>query len=526
MTSGRDRESGVWSPTEDFFWDDEFRDFLRFYASQAPSTLVINGDLFDFLKVLVFPTPEQMRTYGISESDIDRTYGLRSSEPAATFQVDKIIDGHPTFFQSLAEFMAAGNSVIILKGNHDIQLFWNAVRERVYSRLEDLLPRNRKKVVREKLSFLPWCFYVPNLLYVEHGNQYEYTTSFRNFLNPQLPINYPGTGRQIELDLSGFLVRYVLNRLKPIDPLSDSIRPQSQYLQAFWTAHPFLFVTTIGTTIRYILKAFSKARQLSSGPARRAYGRITGENSRMIREEAARFAGKSPAKEKALERKFFMFDDRKAEPVLTSGPWRFLWNEIRTPLSGLAVALVLYAVSIVPDFNGMAERAISTWPHSFWRSVIEGLIALKVPQIGAVAILAMLLIFAYTKIRSKRKGHGSGSLDITRKIREHARVIARELDVPYVTFGHTHYADIHRCSDRSWYFNTGTWMTIFSPEEQIYRDAHQFTFLKVDDDAAELLRWNPDRKGPQPVHVVDTEPVQTDVEDGIFTTLIAVLSGR
>lgn len=42
--------------------------------------------------------------------------------------------------------------------------------------------------------------YVPGLLYVEHGNQYEYTTSIRNFLNPELPIDYPGTGKQIELE--------------------------------------------------------------------------------------------------------------------------------------------------------------------------------------------------------------------------------------------------------------------------------------------------------------------------------------
>jgi len=95
-----------------------------------------------------------------------------------------------------------------------------------------------------------------------------------------------------------------------------------------------------------------------------------------------------------------------------------------------------------------------------------------------------------------------------------------------VTFGHTHYADICRCSDRAWYFNTGTWMTIFSPEEQIYRDAHQFTFLKVEGAAAELLRWNPDRKEPQAVAVVDTEPVPTDVEDGVFTVLLGILRGR
>jgi hypothetical protein len=69
-------------------------------------------------------------------------------------------------------------------------------------------------------------------------------------------------------------------------------------------------------------------------------------------------------------------------------------------------------------------------------------------------------------------------------------------------------------------------MTIFSPEEQIYRDAHQFTFLKVENGDGELLRWNSDRKAPQPVCVVDTEPAPTAVEDGIFKVLLGMFGIR
>lgn len=522
MTSGKNHSSGVWSPTEDFFWDNEFRDFLTHYSAAGSTTLIINGDLFDFLKVLVFPTPEEMKSYGISADDINLTYGLRCSEVTGTFQIDKIVDGHLVFFRALVDFMVAGNSVVVLKGNHDIQLYWEAVRERVYTRLEGLLPPAKAMIVRERLSFLPWCYYVPGLLFVEHGNQYEYTTSFRNFLNPELPIDYPGTGKQIELDLSGFLVRYVLNRLKPIDPLSDSIRPQSKYFQMFWNAHPFLFVTTIGTTLRYILKAFTKARELTAGSAGAKYRRIVDENSSLISKEAMRFSGGNGGGAVLLENKFRLFDARKAEPVLTSGAWRFLWTEARTPLAALLVVLPLYALSFIPNFNGWADEAISAWDASFWKSALLALIALKVPQMAAVVLLGILLILIYGRIRKKHRGAPTGNLDITLKVRADASFIAQQLGVRFVTFGHTHYADVFRCSDQSWYFNTGTWMTIFSPEEQIYRDAHQFTFLKVENGDAELLRWNPDRKAPQPVRVVDTEPAPTNVEDGIFKVLLGV----
>ncbi len=526
LTSGRDPASGVWSPTEDFFWDEEFRDFLSHYSASGPSTLIINGDLFDFLKVLVFPTREEMHSYGIAAEDINRNYGLRCSEASGTFQLDKIVDGHPVFFQALADFMAAGNSVVILKGNHDVQLFWEAVRDRLCSRLQALLPQPAAVNVGERLALLPWCYYVPGLLYVEHGNQYEYTTSFRNFLNPELPIDYPGTGKQIELDLSGFLVRYVLNKLKPIDPLSDSIRPQSEYFQMFWNAHPFLFLTTIGTTLRYILKAFAKARELSAGSVSDAYRRIAEENSRLIGAEAKRFAGTAGEDAAAIERNFRLFDKRKAEPVLTSGAWHFLWTEVRTPLAALLMVLPLYALSFIPDLNDLAAQAIRTWDPSFWKSALLVLITLKAPQLAAVVLLGILLILIYGRKRRKKRGTPKASLDITLKVRDDARFIAHHLGVKFVTFGHTHYADVHRCSEQSWYFNTGTWMTIFSPEEQIYRDSHQFTFLKVEDGEAELLRWNPDRQGPQPVHVVDTQPVPTGVEDGIFKVLLGVVGRR
>ena len=523
LTSGKDPHSGVWAPTEDFFWDEEFRDFLVHYSTGGDSTLIINGDLFDFLKVLVFPTPSELAAYGIPEADVNHAYGLRCSEPAGVFQIDKIVDGHPLFFRTIVDFLLAGNRVIILKGNHDIQLFWGAVQDRLYKRLEEMAPSGEKETIRKALEFLPWCFYVPGLLYVEHGNQYEYTTSFRNFLHPELPVSYPGTSKQIELDLSGFLVRYVLNRLKPIDPLSDSIRPQSKYFEMFMQSHPFTFLTTIGTTLKYVLKAFAKARELGRGSLVEAIQRICAENLRLIGTEAKRFSEGNEKIAESLEKRLRLFDSRKAPPVLTLGAWNFLWMEIQTPLKGLLLLLPLYVLTFVVDLNAAVMSVILDWSPSFWKSVLEGLCTLKIPQIAAIVLLGMGMTWIYRRSRKGKTGASTDNLDVTRKVRGDAQFIARELGVKFVTFGHTHYADIFRCSENSWYFNTGTWMTIFSPEEQIYRDAHQFTYLEVQHGEAQLLRWNPDRKAPQPVRVVDTEPAETSTEDSILKVILGVL---
>jgi UDP-2,3-diacylglucosamine pyrophosphatase LpxH len=522
LTSGKASHSGVWAPTEDFFWDEEFRDFLVHYSAGGDSTLIINGDLFDFLKVLVFPTPSELAAYGIPEADVNRAYGLRCSESAAVFQIDKIVDGHPLFFRTIVDFVLAGNRVIILKGNHDIQLFWGAVQDRLYERLEEIAPAEEKETIRGTIEFLPWCYYVPGLLYVEHGNQYEDTTSFRNFLNPELPVSTPGTSKQIELDLSGFLVRYVLNRLKPVNPLSDSIRPQSKYFQMFLQSHPFTFLTTIGTTLKYVLKAFAKARELGRGSLVEALQRICAENLGLIGTEAKRFSEGNDNVAESLEKRLRLLESRKASPVLTLGAWNFLWSQIKTPLKGLLLLLPLYVLTFVVDLNAAVMSVIKDWSPSFGKSLLEVLCALKIPQIAAVVLLGIGMIWIYRRSRKSKTGAITDNLDVTRKIRGDAQFIAHELGVKFVTFGHTHYADTFRCSEDSWYFNTGTWMTIFSPEEQIYRDAHQFTYLAVENGEAQLLRWNPDRMTPQPVRVVDTEPVETRAEDSILKVILGV----
>ncbi len=522
LTSGKDPQSGVWAPTEDFFWDEEFRDFLAHYSADGNSTLIINGDLFDFLKVLVFPTPAEMISYRIPESDVNRAYGLRCSEAAGVFQIDKIVDGHPVLFRSVVDFLLAGNQVIILKGNHDVQLFWGAVQERVITRLEELTPAQKKGAIRKRLQFLPWCYLVPGLLYVEHGNQYEYTTSFRNFLHPELPVSYAGTSKQIELDLSGFLVRYVLNKLKPVDPLSDSIRPQSKYFSMFWQAHPFLFLTTIGTTVKYVLKAFSQARELNAGSLGEAFQRISAENLRLIDAEAARFAPGDAQSAATLAQKFRSFDARKAPPVLTQGAWRFLWTEVKTPVEGIIFLLPLYVLTFLLDLNAWVQGLIAGWNPSVWKWLIDMLCTLKVPQLAAVVLLGAGMIWLLHRSKRRSSTPSADDVDVGRKIRGDARFIARELGVKFVTFGHTHYADINRCDENSWYFNTGTWMTIFSPEEEIYRDSRQFTFLHVEEGEAQLLRWNPDRGAPQPVRVVDTDPAATGAEDSILKIILGV----
>ena len=81
--------------------------------------------------------------------------------------------------------------MIIIKGNHDVNWFWPEVRYRFYELMETFLRelcttqgRKEKEIAGalDRLYVRSWSLYIRNLLYVEHGNQYDPANTFRNFL--------------------------------------------------------------------------------------------------------------------------------------------------------------------------------------------------------------------------------------------------------------------------------------------------------------------------------------------------------
>jgi hypothetical protein len=104
-------------------------------------------------------------------------------------------------------------------------------------------------------------------------------------------------------------------------------------------------------------------------------------------------------------------------------------------------------------------------------------------------------------------------------MRRAAARIAEILDVPIVTFGHTHDEVVWRLSSAegsaarsrpslptgndAWYFNTGTWIAVFTHDVLLPRERVQFTFLRVREKEASLLHWSPGRGEPLPVILLD-----------------------
>jgi hypothetical protein len=99
--------------------------------------------------------------------------------------------------------------------------------------------------------------------------------------------------------------------------------------------------------------------------------------------------------------------------------------------------------------------------------------------IGALVVAGVWLL---------RSDGSADSADVLR-LRKRALQIASILDVPIVAFGHSHAEDITVGTEAT-YFNTGTWIPVFTGEDIRLRDRVSFPFLLVCGTDVEFLRWD------------------------------------
>jgi UDP-2,3-diacylglucosamine pyrophosphatase LpxH len=158
MAGGRD-ERGHLERYEAFPEDDFFAAFLGFVAERATATeeactVIVLGDFLDFLHTL--PPP------GAAAGNVTLA------------KLDRIARGHRSVFSALREFSRRPNSSIaIVPGNHDIELLDAAVQRRFVELLAGDGNYGLSGIV-----FHPWMYYVPGVLYAEHGSQYHDINAF------------------------------------------------------------------------------------------------------------------------------------------------------------------------------------------------------------------------------------------------------------------------------------------------------------------------------------------------------------
>lgn len=204
------------NPLEDFVADEAFSQFLETLRAESDSDhkeveLIINGDLFEFLQVPAVEDFDPYRAYP-PEAYHD------SSQESSIKRLDLITAGHPSVFDALSDFIqveAPRRRMTIIKGNHDVNLYWPGVKQRLREVLGATGRRASMLLFAEK--------YVSREgIYVEHGHQYaEQLNRWENFDDPRDAKNLD----RLEYPLGSQFVIDFFNAVERERMWTDSLKP-------------------------------------------------------------------------------------------------------------------------------------------------------------------------------------------------------------------------------------------------------------------------------------------------------------
>ncbi len=441
---------GFDNPTQGLYhFDAEFADFLRYYRLHRTSTrswtLIIDGDFIEFRYVTDLPQPGDPLLPGVSFSKAEMRYGAGSEADKSRWKLDRILrSSHPQLLLSLARFIAEGNHVVVLRGNHDAEMIWPEVQEHFRRLVAEHHPADvgymaMKEAVAQRLQFAPWFWYVPGVLYVEHGCQYDPFCSFEYFLNPVVPTR----PTRIENSISDLSIRYFANQIKLLDAMAvENIRSAGEYV--VWV-------------LRGNLAFIPRAARLYAGMVRGIVsksGRPDPDAERSVCAEHERRLGDADARLGLPPGTTAAVHALHATPLMRSVSRALRFLGIDLFACGGLVLLILAALLVA-------------YPHH-----------VGLPAIGFGAMVGAVL--AVVGMRRARRISDYESL------RRIADRIAQRFNVPYVIFGHSHQAGRWPLSHGGTYFNVGTWVPLA-------KNAY-FVYFALTGEGAEragrLWRWN------------------------------------
>jgi UDP-2,3-diacylglucosamine pyrophosphatase LpxH len=494
IAEGKD-ELGVRSGLENFFADEAFERFLTFADKTAEASaasgpygkgkalLVINGDSFDFLRVTRVPsgdaeilawqqeleklkilkTPKQLVD---SISPRERKYGLETDDFKTVFKLMRIRQGHPRFFAALAGWIARGHRLLMLKGNHDLEIVWPAVRNYVRLMIAETIslsanrPANQtggtgeaietigtietvlRDIVLPRIHFIDDAVLVDGTLYLEHGHRYD---KFTMVLDSPF-LDRKGDSGQINIPFGSFFNRYLINRVELAYPFLDKVRPSSNIIPILVRENLPLAAKVFGQQVPLLL-------------------RILRTNRRYV---------------------WFMF--RRIAPIFAA-----------------ALPVLLYLAWVIYHLlnkNTPTQPAKTDFFH-------KDILPVLTKGLGGVG--SLILSYLLTRFVGWAQIVEPSSLD------DYARHVLRlsGRSYPIMTMGHTHNpsaCDPHATGDSkaeqgpAVFFNSGTWIPVIEVATADVRADRTYTFLHLIRDENgrltvnpdHLQRWNDDAGRPDP----------------------------
>lgn len=546
LGAGRDPASGLTSLNEDFFHDDTFARLLNYYSclqaegiathgassdhfSTRPWKLIINGDLFDFIQIDSFPPdgPELLQLKGIELRENlnwrEKTFGLGTSAEETVWKLEKIYKGHPYFFQALAWFVAHKDyGIVILKGNHDVELYWQDVQDRfrnllleayttwkttigIYCEGKHPLPDNpglpgELSTQDMKVWFPPSFCYEKGVFYAEHGGQYDFISCYPNYENPTLP-DQP---ELIQLPSGSLFTRYAFNKAEKYHPFAENLKPLRRYVFWLFEKLPYgsiriLFKHLPRAILRTLRKKFNDWRRRRNGtepqpvidPSQQGCS-----NPPMSQQFCASLPGFQKKGRNALKRASNRSTGQcllglllKVVSLLASivGLYFFIiilvsiWHQHSVEWTNYLVIFLLFIIAVVSKLSG-----------SYLFSKADQLHKARFLEVGAEEICKYL--------KGEEEGPGA---------------------VPYYLFGHHHYARIEKLlcgidnqnvAEPYWFIRTGFWMPEFDKVNPL-QEPYKLTYFCLmpgspgfGTDTPGLLEWRPEADRPRKARLFEEGP--------------------
>lgn len=238
--------------TREFFFDDEFAAFLddaeeRF--KDRSLELVLNGDIFDFDSVTSLPENPSFRV-----TWLERKRGLFPEEDKSEFKIKKIIEDHPKFMNALSNFIKKGHEVVLIIGNHDVELHFYKVQKAI----KEALNLSDKDLDKFRVCEL---FYISESdTLIEHGNQYD---PFCIVETPIRPFIIKNERRQVRIPFGNLATRYLINGMGYFNPHSEGnfIMSAHEYVMFFLKymvrTQPLIMITWLWSSVVILYNSIS-----------------------------------------------------------------------------------------------------------------------------------------------------------------------------------------------------------------------------------------------------------------------------
>lgn len=338
----------------------------------------------------------------------------------------KVAERHHNVMTELASFIAEGNSVTLVHGNHDLEFHWPGVQEefreqlwrRVEIRPESMRPsdvaecdpnEDPKESFNALVTFEPWFFYVQNTIYVEHGHQYDPYCASEHVMAPFSPKDPKRSWR----GFSEVLLRYVVRPTRGMHEHGHENMIALDYVR-FGLALGVRGAFRLGVRFLYAMLELFRLR--------RAYFSEAGKA--LAKEHERRMALLAKASQIGIER-------LKALAALHAPP---VTRSIRSILGSVfldKIALGMAAVIAMMLVAYFQARSGHRW--------------------AGAALVLLAWGFLHRHLTKARK------VDPGDNLAERAVKLATLFPAEYIVMGHTHVPVKRKVTEQATYVNLGSW---------------------------------------------------------------------